>query len=80
MVAPSPLKRREMADQEWYWCLRHQRPEPEGEQCAAEDRMGPYPTREDALNWKDKAEARDEHWKAQDRAWEGEDDDWDSDT
>ena len=59
----------------WYWCFKHARPEPEGEQCAAEDRLGPYPTREEAVNWRDKADARNERWKQQDREWAGEDED-----
>lgn len=58
---------------DWYWCLRHERPEPEGEQCPAGDRMGPYTSREEARNWKDKAESRNERWKEEDRRWEGED-------
>lgn len=57
----------------WYWCFKHQRPEPEGEQCAAEDRLGPYPTHQEAVNWREKADARNERWKQQDREWEGED-------
>ena len=57
----------------WYWCFEHQRAEPEGEQCPAEDRLGPYPTRQEAVDWRVKHEARDELWKEQDRRWEGED-------
>lgn len=60
----------------WYWCLEHDRAEPEGEQCPAEDRLGPYPSRQEAVNWRQKADARDERWKEQDRQWEGEDEDW----
>lgn len=56
----------------WYWCQRHGRAEPEGEACRALDRLGPYPTREAAENWRERAEARNEDWEAQDRAWEGE--------
>ena len=59
----------------WYWCFNHNRPEPEGEQCPGEDRLGPYPTREEAVNWREKADARNERWKEQDREWEGEDED-----
>jgi hypothetical protein len=62
----------------WYWCLRHERPEHEGEQCPAQDRLGPYSSRQEALNWREKAEARDERWREQDRQWEGEDEDGES--
>ena len=57
----------------WYWCFAHDRPEAEGEQCAGDDRLGPYGSREEAVHWRDKVEARNERWKQQDREWEGED-------
>ncbi len=60
----------------WYWCFEHDRAEPEGEQCPAEDRLGPYGSRQEAVNWRQKADARNERWKEQDRKWEGEDEDW----
>ena len=62
----------------WYWCFAHDRPEAEGEQCAAEDRLGPYGSREEAVHWRDKVEARNERWKQQDREWEGEDEEGDT--
>ena len=58
---------------EFYWCLRHQRVEPAEEACPAENRMGPYGSREEARAWRDKVEQRNEAWKEQDREWEGED-------
>ncbi len=57
----------------WYWCQVHERPEPEGEACRAQDRLGPYATREAAINWKDRVDARNDRWDEQDDAWEGED-------
>ena len=60
----------------WYWCFAHEEAEPEGEQCAAEDRLGPYRSREEAANWRQRVEERDEAWKEQDRQWEGEEEDW----
>ena len=57
----------------WYWCLRHGRPEPEGQQCAAVDRLGPYPSREQALHWREQVDQRNEAWREQDRQWEGDD-------
>lgn len=56
---------------EWYFCLRHQTVEREGEGCANDHRMGPYPSREAAENWKETVDARNEEWDAEDRAWEG---------
>lgn len=69
-----------VGSESWYWCFDHGRPEPEGEQCPAEDRLGPYGSRQEALNWRQKAEARNERWKEQDRKWEGEDEDWATET
>ena len=57
----------------WYWCLRHGRAEPEGEQCAAVDRLGPYPTREQALQWREQVDRRNETWREQDRQWDDDD-------
>lgn len=57
----------------WYWCFEHQRAEPEGEQCRASNRLGPYRSRQEALHWREQAEAREERWREQDRKWEGED-------
>ena len=56
----------------WFWCLRHRQPEPEGEQCGAVDRLGPYASREDALRWKDRVEARNRQWDDEDERWEDE--------
>ena len=59
-------------EEEWYWCLAHQRPERSGQQCRAEDRLGPYPTEEAARNWQATRDEREEAWKRQDEEWEGE--------
>lgn len=61
-----------MAEQ-WYWCQRHGRAEPEGDACRALDRLGPYPTREAAEGWQETAAARNEAWEEQDRAWDDDD-------
>jgi hypothetical protein len=58
-------------DRRWYWCLVHQRPEPEGSQDRAEDVLGPYPSEEAARNWKQTVEARNEAWDEEDERWEG---------
>ncbi|MEN3314580.1 MAG: hypothetical protein V7605_814 [Acidimicrobiaceae bacterium] len=56
---------------EWFWCLRHQRPEQGEGACEAEQRLGPYASEAEARAWKDKVEDRNEEWDAEDRRWEG---------
>ena len=34
---------------EWYYCFKHQKVE-QRDECSLMDRMGPYPTRDDALS------------------------------
>lgn len=58
-------------EQQWYWCLEHQEVEPADRGCPPDRRMGPYGSREEAANWKDKVEARNEEWEEEDRRWEG---------
>lgn len=62
-----------MADDEptrWYWCLRHERAEPQGEECGAQLRMGPYPSKEAARSYAETAQAREDTWAAEDERWE----------
>ncbi len=61
--------------EQWYWCLRHGRPEQAHEACRAEERMGPYASREEATRWREKVEARNERWDEEDRKWRGDDED-----
>lgn len=61
------------SDDSWYWCLRHGRAEPASEACAADDRLGPYESKDAAENWQERVKARNEQWDSQDRAWSGED-------
>jgi hypothetical protein len=35
--------------------------------------MGPYETQDEAADWRQKVEARNEAWEEQDRRWEGDD-------
>ncbi len=46
---------------EWFYCFKHSKVEML-EECDQMDRMGPYPTREDAANWRDQVAARNEAW------------------
>ncbi len=52
--------------EQWYWCLKHERAEPESERCRAVDRMGPYATRDEAEHWREKVEERNREWRADD--------------
>jgi hypothetical protein len=56
----------------FYWCTRHQRAERAGEACPEQFRLGPYPTEDDARNWRQRRDAREDRWEAEDEAWEGE--------
>lgn len=46
----------------YYFCLKHQAVEPEGGQCEATQRMGPYDTAEAAANWRETVERRNDAW------------------
>ena len=52
-------------EQHWYYCLKHRTVEPE-DGCPAKDRLGPYPTREDAERALETVRKRNEEWDAQD--------------
>lgn len=56
---------------QWYFCLDHGRAEPEGEACKADNRLGPYASKVEAENWRDRHEGRTDDWEEQDRAWDG---------
>jgi hypothetical protein len=49
------------AQGEWYYCFKHKKVETRDE-CGHMDRMGPYRTREDAGNWRERVAARNEVW------------------
>jgi hypothetical protein len=50
---------------EWYYCFKHQKVERVGD-CSEMDRMGPYPTREDAENWRARVAERNKEWDEDD--------------
>lgn len=52
--------------QRWWYCLRHKTVEPEAG-CPAKDRLGPYPSKEEAARALEIARRRNEEWEAQDR-------------
>ncbi|MDR3649728.1 MAG: hypothetical protein P4L20_11595, partial [Acidimicrobiales bacterium] len=50
------------AQGEWYYCFKHKKVERRDE-CRQMDRMGPYPTRDDAENWRERVVARNDAWE-----------------
>ncbi len=44
---------------QWYYCFKHKKVETLDE-CHQRDRMGPYPTREEAEHWQDRVAERNE--------------------
>ena len=54
---------------DFYYCLQHSTVEERG-QCRADDRLGPYPTREAAEHALAALHERNERLDAEDRAWE----------
>ncbi len=53
-----------MAEPEWYWCLEHNTAVTEDDPCPPSRRLGPYPSRVAAENWKQTVDARNEAWDA----------------
>ncbi|MBN9105434.1 MAG: hypothetical protein J0I14_10565 [Propionibacteriaceae bacterium] len=63
-----------MSPDGWYYCLTHHTVEP-FEGCKALDRLGPYPTPEDAAHALERVAERNEVWDEEDRAWDDDEDD-----
>jgi len=61
-----------MTDQQWYWDLGKNQAVQASERDKADNRLGPYNSKEEAEHWKDRVEARNESWKEQDEEWSGE--------
>lgn len=59
--------------EQWHWCLTHERVEL-ADACKAADRLGPYPSREAARDWRETHQARGEAWETEDERWDGPDD------
>jgi hypothetical protein len=51
--------------QSWWFCLKHNTVEPE-DGCPAKDRLGPYPSREEAARALETVHRRNEEWDAAD--------------
>jgi hypothetical protein len=52
-------------EQQWWFCLKHRAVE-QGAGCPGKDRLGPYPTRQDAERALETVRRRNEEWDAQD--------------
>ena len=54
-------------ERRWWYCLRHNRPERNGD-CPGKDRLGPYATEEEAARALETVRRRNEEWDAKDWA------------
>jgi hypothetical protein len=52
-------------ERRWWFCLKHNTVEPDAG-CRAKERLGPYPTREEAARALETAKRRNEEWDAAD--------------
>lgn len=59
-----------MADNGYWWCLKHKRVEPY-DGCANITRLGPFTTEQEAGRALDTVRERNERYDAEDRQWEG---------
>lgn len=59
-------------EEEWYYCVEHSAVEPKFG-CRVTNRLGPYPTREEAARALETVERRNEEWD-EDPDWNEEDD------
>jgi hypothetical protein len=58
-----------MADNGFYYCLKHNKVEAAGE-CPAKNRLGPYPTADEAALALHRVDERNDEWERQDRQQE----------
>ncbi|MEU8268394.1 hypothetical protein AB0B89_14630 [Sphaerisporangium sp. NPDC049002] len=59
-----------MSDDQWWFCLKHMAVEPD-KGCPNKDRLGPYPTRDEAAAALRTAAARNKAWREEDKEWDG---------
>lgn len=55
---------------QWWWCLVHQRVEPD-DGCANAERLGPFATQEEAARALEIAQKRNEEWDQREQEWDG---------
>lgn len=63
---------RNMADEEWFYCLHHGRAVRRGE-CRVDQRLGPFATKAEAERALEKVDTRNDEWD-DDPDWNDEDD------
>ncbi len=54
------------AQEQWWFCTRHNTVETSDTSCPGKDLLGPYATREEAARALEKVKERNEEWDAQD--------------
>jgi len=54
-----------MADGQWWYCVKHKTVESDEVACKAVDRLGPYPSRQEAEGALDKVAQRNAAWEAE---------------
>jgi hypothetical protein len=52
--------------EQWWYCLKHNRVEDHNTPCPGKDRLGPYPSREEAARALEKVQERNKEWDDQD--------------
>jgi len=63
------------ARERWYWDLTKNRAVPAAERGPGANTLGPYGSRAEAANWREKVEERNETWEEEDEEWANPDDD-----
>jgi hypothetical protein len=53
-------------NEQWWYCLKHNRAEDSSTECAGKDLLGPYPSREEAARALEKVKERNKEWDDQD--------------
>ena len=54
---------------QWWYCLKHQRVEPE-DGCANAERLGPFQTQDEAARALEIAAKRNEEWDEREQEWD----------
>jgi hypothetical protein len=58
------------ADQQFYWCLKHNKVESGDQLCRSAERLGPFSDRAAAERALETVRARNESWEAEDKRWD----------
>jgi hypothetical protein len=57
---------------DYYWCLTHEKVEPDADRCASANALGPYATADEAAHALDRVAQRNDAWDEEDKRWKGE--------